>query len=648
MEDTTMNMQDIQYTTGWVEWWEQNQVVFTFHSPESLESGITRIIDSLRIEQLNGFLQKHNYQLKPYTTQDVPRPPRSDDGDGDDDRDERKDEARPGSLLSADNPGRPMDAGAEHKGSGLNTAVGKYFFLPPKGEGTSAITFFHVEKTNQPMAPTSKPADGKMSLENDATLDVVKLVNANLQDIQQMKVPLVSAMPNWLNGGVGFGCTTHGCPVSPPMPVPDTCTISPGSWPITLTGNIPQADETALTVFVLDTLPTADQIHHAAYEANRNGANQNLLLQDMAEGLVEHQPFDAAPPAINVHYRRLSHRLDVANAMQPATGKDIYGTLVGFPMADHGLFVAGIVRSIDNQVGIECVRVLNDFGVGNTTMLTSALNDIHNRFRRGELQRAVINLSLVATPADEELSMPPYNLHPTEIQHIREGLYHTIASLAANFNVVFVASVGNDSDQRPGSMPSATRWDARYPAAFAYDTASGSAIPQIIPVGAVNSRREPTYSNYPGQQGIATYGGDIPLPDPATPDPEVVTHAVPGSIDALRGVYTSQYYPGLYHDDPVPPLEAPLPAPENYPEYPVPDHHAWAFWSGTSFATPIISAIAARFLQNRLPGDPQVRDQVLAAATLHTDWDRLNSGDSSTGTQRGPLIMATQCQPEPD
>ncbi len=643
MADTAMNM---QYGTLWVQWWEENQVVFTFHSPEPLESGSERIIASLHLDQLNGFLQKHNYQLKPYTGQDVANP-RTGDGDDDDDGDEKGERDALRSVPPADNGSLLMDSDSENDGRELNTPVGKYFFLPPAGEGTSAITFFHVEKTEQPSAAPVQPADGKMSLENDDTLDVVKLINDNLQDIQQMQVPLISAMPNWLNGGAPFGCGTHGCPVSPPMPVPGTCSSNPGYWPITLAANIPESSGGDVTVFVLDTVPTANQIRSAAYEANRNGASQNLLLQDMAEGMVTRHPFDATPPAINIHHRRLGHRLDTVNPMQPATGKDIYGTLVGFPMADHGLFVAGIVRSIDRQVGIECVRVLNDFGVGNTAMLISALNEIHNRFLRGELQRAVINLSLVATPADEELTMPPYSLHLKDIQHFRDGLYRPIASLAAHFDVVFVASVGNDSDQRPGSMPSPTRWDARYPAAFACDTASGPAIPQIIPVGAVNKRGIPTYSNYPGPQGIATYGGDIPLPDPAAPEPGVVTHVVPDSIDALRGVYTSRYYPALYHDDPVPPLERPLPPPEDYPESPIPDHRAWAYWSGTSFATPIISAIAARFLANRMPGDPEVRDQILAIATGQTTWDRLNSTDSPTGEQQGPLIMATQCR-EPE
>src|SRR5579875_3078956 len=118
MADTAMNM---QYTTLWVQWWEENQVVFTFHSPEPLESGSKRIIASLHLDQLNGFLQKHNYQLKPYTGQDIPDPRT---GDGDDDDDEKSDEdlfrtASPAATMS-----QPMDSGSENDGSGLNTPTG--------------------------------------------------------------------------------------------------------------------------------------------------------------------------------------------------------------------------------------------------------------------------------------------------------------------------------------------------------------------------------------------------------------------------------------------------------------------------------------------------------------------------------------------
>ena len=528
----------------------------------------------------------------------------------------------------------------------LNDRTGKYFFRSPSRGGTSVIACFHVVNMTKAANPASQSADGKMSYDDD-TFKVVTLVNRNRQAIQERKVPPLSAMPNWLNGGVPFGCTTHGCPVTPPLPVPNSCQGAPGYWPITLTGNIPEPGDADLTVFVLDTLPKVADLQAASDAANQNGANNNLLLSDMVTGMVTQSPFDALAPAINVNYTQLPDELDVPNPMQPATGKDVYGTLVGFPMQDHGLFVAGLIRSIDCQVKIECIRVLNDFGVGDTTTLLYAFQDIQSRFMDQTLSRAVVNLSLVATPSDEDLAMlqSDLNLAPTDVQSIRDGLYEIINALASNYNVVFVASVGNDSDQRPGSMPSATRLDARYPAAFAYDTASGPGIAQVIPVGSVNRSEEASsFSNYPGSHGIASYGGELPLPDPPQPPPtsqsNVVTSVVAGTIDALRGVYTAQYYPALYHGDTLP---EPLPPPENYPEYPVPNHNAWAYWGGTSFATPIITAVATRFVQQWTSDASNVREQVRDAATLSTTWDRLNSNDSSSGNAQGPLIMAVQC-----
>lgn len=657
-------------------WWHMNQVAFTFQSPEPLSTGADKIIQTLRLDQLDTFLKAHDFQLKPFTKKDVPRPKRHGDGDGDHDRDdddgkgkqEDEEAAKPTALSQSE-----YAQTAASDASGLNSRVGKYFFRSASGEGTSAIAFFHVEKTgsaaqdtgwaSQDAMPQSTMPQGTMAqgampqdampqgnmgqdmmpYENDNTLAVVKLVNGNREELQKEGIPPFSAMPNWLNGGTPFGCGTHGCPVTPPIQVTDVCSVTPGDWPFRLSGDIPPEGEADLTVFVLDTLPTSDQITNA----NQNGTTQNLLLNAMATNMVEVSPFNAVPPAINHHYVQLPAILDAANAEQPATGKDIYGFLVGYPMEDHGTFVAGIVRDIDPRVKIECVRVLNDFGVGDTTTLISAFQDIHDRLVAGTLSHAMINLSLVATPSDEELGMVPYNLTLAEIQPLRDALYASITSLAAFEGVVFAASAGNDSDQRAGSMPSQYRLDARYPAAFAYDTPSGPGISQMIPVGAVNrTGNAAIYSNFPGMYGVATYGGDIPLPDPSTPaqpGSNVVTTYVPESLDAPRGVYTSKYHPGLYHLDPVPPLVEVLPAPEDYPESPNTPLDTWAYWSGTSFATPIISAVAARVLQLGVSG-PNVRGAVLAAANLPSNWDRLSPTDSPGGTAQVPLIMAIQCE----
>src|SRR6266699_2954949 len=163
-----------------------------------------------------------------------------------------------------------------------------------------------------------------------------------------------------------------------------------GQWKITL----PKVSDPSLLdktgdgvmVFILDTLPTRDQILQAAETVGSN----NMLLQHMAEQIKLEN--------IKICYQDVPDRAQTA-----VTGKDIYGRLAGFPMADHGLFIAGIVRDLAPEATIECIRVLNDDGVGDLKTLIKALKDIHKRMlpvnpdteKEGDLynKRVVINLS---------------------------------------------------------------------------------------------------------------------------------------------------------------------------------------------------------------------------------------------------------------
>jgi hypothetical protein len=642
-----------------VVWWVENQLAITFLTRERADAGPQHVIESLHLDRLNRFLSKHHFNLRSFTKDDVPHPVHKEDDEDNDDkkRDVSKSEG---------------DTGKE----GLNSQTGKYLFQPPSGEGTSVVAFFHVEKTNSghaDMAADSSSQGGLMQegdqaagmkkyRENDITLEVVKLVNNSLEERKKEDIPIVSSMPNWLNGGTPNGCLSHGCPTTPPIPVRDSCPSTPGRWPITFDPPLPEllsgANGEDVTIFVLDTLPQTDEITRAMKDSGSN----NLLLHDMASGMKSESPFNATPPAINVNRLKLSVDLDTFNPEQPATGKDIYGCLVGFPMVDHGLFVASIIRDLAPQSSIECIRVLNDFGIGNTTALTDVFHYIQDRLAPGrdlQSRRIVINLSLVATPSDEELQAPPYNLTLQDIKPIRDGLRAPIESLASNFGVVFASSAGNDSDPRStcpdpimNTMMGPNRSKVRYPAAFADDNPSGPGIPQIIPVGAVNrTRAAATFSNYPGPNGIATYGGEIPTPIPVSPNPHptVPTEADPETIDALRGVYSHVFYPGLYYLDPVPPLKRPPSEPQPtiapaYPERDAPNPNAWAYWSGTSFATPIISALAARFLQGQPSTGDSVRQAIIGAAgSQTTTWDKLDPSISPGGSLPGPLIMAVQC-----
>ena len=158
------------------------------------------------------------------------------------------------------------------------------------------------------------------------------------------------------------------------------------------------------------------------------------------------------------------------------------------------------------------------------------------------------------------------------------------------------------------------------------------AMTAMISVGAVNRNRQAArYSNYPGPYGIATYGGDLPKPDPWLPlaMDHVVARVDTKDIDALCGVYTAAQYPALSKNDPV-------------SVYPVPNSNAWAYWSGTSFATPIISALAARVLQGQDSKDPKsidVRRVILDAASRYVMWTTVGEDGKDIP---GPMIMAVQ------
>ncbi|HLZ61481.1 MAG TPA: S8 family serine peptidase [Ktedonosporobacter sp.] len=611
-------------------YWLNDQIAITFYSDLPYTTAKQDIIASLHLDDFNYALTIWGYKLSSFQAHDVRHVMQPDEV----------------KLLEDD------------KGdSNLNSLLGKHVFQHPSGHGSLVKCFFHVEQAGDysmagtPVIRGMGSVPGMSSMYGSAGMGsasstvsgAVNLINASRAALKQSaKISIVAATPNWLVGGT-HECSSHGCPL-PPVPVLDASSTNHITLP-ELSSPLQRRTGDGVTVFVLDTSPSLEQIKSAAGRAGKH----NPLLQTLVAQM------DGSSPSYLVHDPELSLPaiLDLENPQEPATGRDILGRLVGYDVTDHGLFVTGIIRDLVPDAKIEAVRVLNNFGVGSTSVIIEVLEQIHNRMspidpttgKPGDLcnKPVVINLSLVTMLHQEEMvswwsgGRAPGGVQLTDdTEPLCHSLHAVIQSLTA-LGAVIVAAAGNDSDNHqliPPTDPQSvvvyrTPMKPRYPAAF----------PEVLSVGAVDSTGHASvYSNDPvsagsaQRNGVATYGGGFPMPVfpdhppcPPVPDgqvapfnPNCMTGVDRSKIDALIGLYSSPTYPALSIDD----------SPD---EYKAPNDNGWTYWSGTSFATPIISAVAARLLEefssSNLPSTLWQSEVMRAFTTARGQKERL-TGDN--------------------
>lgn len=673
-----------------VVYWQESQVAITFHSPLDHTFKPERVIGSLNLETLNRFLNSGGFNLKSFTSSDVLHPPNPDCAEIEILEEEL--ERREAELEALERSGRrgsdveereknieelerqieqreqAIRNANEQNGNtqqddikpDLNSTIGKYIFRSPSGNGSLVMCFFHGENAGKASSMSGMQSmgggggNGKSGA--DTTQSIVDYLNNNLDELKlDGKIPIVAAMPNWTGGGTGNGGGVgndgqvgHGCPITPPIPVSgsDSCASNPGRFPISL----PQLTDTmngmkgdGVQVYVLDTVPKVDDIFNAAGKAGNN----NLLLAEMVMAI------ESGTMVIGDQQVPRKIRTSIR------TGKDVYGRLFGFDMPDHGLFIAGIIHDLAPGARIECMRVLNDYGIGTFSTICAGLETIQGYMLGPNApKQVVINMSLVVTPADEELAglwfddnccyhSGDFASMMYEVGLLRAGLHLIIKSLTT-LGAVVVASAGNDSsaDEQyiamntgmsmgmPSNMP--LRFGPRYPAAF----------PEVISVGAVyENGQAASYSNYPAlppnHNGIATHGGNRPQVAPSTmahPAGSKTWATVP---DGIIGVYSSPHYSMLSATD-LPPADYPAPAP--------PENYAWAYWAGTSFATPVISALAARVLQARSEGAIASASSVQDTITIATGQQMILSSGTTLANNTAfgynvTVLKAEQCQP---
>jgi hypothetical protein len=414
--------------------------------------------------------------------------------------------------------------------------------MPAKGGRTDGPAP-HLAGTPLTMRFRAARQDGGKST-RDHIKDAVDAVNSSLHALEHEGILVSSASPNWLTTSSGWGHPIGG-PATMPEPAPA------GSWPIAVpTGAGWPAGQSGpagkVIVAVLDTSPGSAALTQAAQMARNQG---NALMQDLATHnvIVDWTKFDA-PDGIDT-------------TRSPVE-------------SDHGLFVSGIVHRIAPHAEIHLLHVLDDAGIGHTHLLLDALDYCLALTHAG--QRVVVNMSMYLTiPPGERVwdhwfggpgAMPP--IHPSRQAALIEALDEAVEQridLLLDAGAVIVAAAGNDALRSRRKSADGTHPQPRLPAD--YDG--------VICVVATN--REGKISAYSNRADVpatgncvATYGGEGVLDGKSATVP-------PGNPrDGMVSVYTNVEVPTV--------------------DGMQPNMTGWVYWSGTSFATPVISGIAANVL----------------------------------------------------
>lgn len=217
-----------------------------------------------------------------------------------------------------------------------------------------------------------------------------------------------------------------------------------------------------------------------------------------------------------------------------------------FSVKEHGLFVAGLVHGVAQNSQIQLIRVLDDNGCGDIFRLAYAIHEFNEQFDDPDelMKGVVINLSLgIAKPTQAHPNRPDWA--------DRALVSFTTALMASNQRgAIIVAAAGNDStiDQHGSRAP------AHLPAAY-----------QRV-IGVAASNKENGLTCYTNSGDVMAPGGEAEFGDGKC---EIKTQDCPNEGGSCPWGLISLYNP-------------------SGPQY--------AYWVGTSFATPLVSGIAAQAL----------------------------------------------------
>ncbi|HEY3229261.1 MAG TPA: S8 family serine peptidase [Roseiflexaceae bacterium] len=362
------------------------------------------------------------------------------------------------------------------------------------------------------------------------------------------------AAPNWLSSGAkDIGGGGPGARPVPPAPASLVANAKSDKapWEFTLPSGLPQGrDGEDIEVAILDTAPDKADMDRAY----TNWRAANPLIRNLF----------GPNGTLQVTYGGYSHLVQLADGfLNDHT----------YPMADHGVFVAGIIRALAPKAKLHLIEVLNPYGLGSIETIALGLQRLMNR--SPDQPRLLVNCSLVINipPADLLAALQAQDpiWREFDAQTLQESseILRVICQELQSQGVFLFAAAGNDGDPNadkdndPNTIPHPK---PHYPAAF----------PSVTGVAALQADDTPApYSDVcddPPVEGMAVFGGDVDRTLNENADP----------IHGMLGVFTSLQYPdGRLNGN------------------------GWARWAGTSFATPALTGAVAALLGAKGIATPQ-------------------------------------------
>jgi hypothetical protein len=379
------------------------------------------------------------------------------------------------------------------------------------------------------------------------------------QEFAGLRLEAIS--PNWLASGASQAGGTGG----------------PGSWPVPYRGNSSRApyqfrdlisslkdleiygDGEGVDIAILDTAPSP----HDLIAAYKDCKSWHPLIRTL---LGPNGKLKLYPATYEENLRLGSTSLNEHD----------------YKMTDHGLFTAGIVHSIVPKATIHLIEVLNPFGVGDLETLAGGLQKVFDNIYKPDKadepeesrRRLVVNCSwMLEPPLVAEHRRDPDSQFEQRVMELasryRDQAFFlkSVCDLFADLGREVIAAAGNDCKEK-GDRNAAPA--TRYPAAFL----------RTFGVGALPKDSKP---NPNGKHEASSYSNLADIPQNVT---RIMTlGGEEGDGQGVLGLYLGEF-PGCESK---------------------PNCTKWAWWAGTSFATPILTGAIAAVLSG--PRGPQITQQ---------------------------------------